>query len=141
MVWERCPHCGWTFPRIFPPICRAEADFSKIKGARVELPALIEAVRDTPGVRYFQVSLEHESDAFSRDRMVIFLVLDRQADPHAVQAQLVARVKDRTEVTPDDIVIEDDEPAFVARLFARSKVKAEYIVERRTTRPVATGSA
>ena len=141
MVWERCPHCGWTFPRIFPPICRAEADFSKIKGARVELPSLIEAVRDTRGVRYFQVSLEHESDAFSRDRMVIALVVDRKADRQAVQAEVVARVKDRTEVTPDHIVIEDDEPAFVARLFAKSKVKAEYIVERRTTRPVATGSA
>jgi phenylacetate-CoA ligase len=42
MIRDRCPHCGWTFPRIFPPICRAEADFSKIKGARVELPLLIE---------------------------------------------------------------------------------------------------
>ena len=80
MVWDRCPHCGWTFPRIFPPICRAEADFLKIKGSRVDLPNWPETVRNTPGVRYFQVTLAHESDQFSRDVMHVRVLNETGVD-------------------------------------------------------------
>jgi phenylacetate-CoA ligase len=135
LIWDRCPHCGWTFPRIFPPICRAEADFSKIKGARVELPLLIETVRDTPGVRYFQVTLDHEGDAFSRDVMIVRILPEAGVEREPLARLLSERIKTATEVTPDQIVFEDSsesaEAAFVSRLFARTGVKAQNIVERR----------
>jgi phenylacetate-CoA ligase len=134
MIWERCPHCGYTFPRIFPPICRAEADFTKIKGTRVDLQAMVETIRDTPGIRYFQVRLENESDEFSRDRMSVYIVPEAGADSSAVQQLLSSRVREQTEVTPDRIVFEEDETGFVSRLFAKSSVKAEYVVDRRVNR-------
>jgi phenylacetate-coenzyme A ligase PaaK-like adenylate-forming protein len=131
MIWDRCPNCGWTFPRIFPPICRADRDFTKVKGTRVDLSALSETVRDTPGVRYFQVSLEHESDEFSRDLLVVHVLPEGSATRDTLKALLMDRIKSQTEVSPDRVVFEEDEAAFTARLFAKSSVKAEYIVERR----------
>ena len=59
------------FPRIFPPICRADKDFTKLKGTRVDLSLLVTTVQDTPGVRRFQVSLESENDEFSRDIVAV----------------------------------------------------------------------
>jgi phenylacetate-coenzyme A ligase PaaK-like adenylate-forming protein len=133
MVYTRCPHCGYTFPRIFPPICRAEKDFTKLKGARVDLSDLIEAVRSTPGVKTFQISLESENpgEEFSRDLLKVCLTDDRSRERAALEADLAERVKTATEVSPDVVVFEEDEPALEQRLFARNGIKAEYVVERR----------
>ena len=135
MDWERCEFCGWTFPRIFPPICRAEQDFTKIKGTRVDLSLLVQVVRDTPGVRNFQVSIENEGGReFSRDQLLISLVPDSGHTEQDVQQAVNGRVKEAVEVSPDKIVFEYDEAAFETRLFARRGVKAEYVVDRRSGR-------
>jgi phenylacetate-coenzyme A ligase PaaK-like adenylate-forming protein len=133
MRWERCEHCGWTFPRIFPPICRAEKDFTKIKGTRVDLTTLIESIRDTPGVRNFQVMLENENseEQFSRDVMSVYLLPEPNSDQSAIEQQLRKRVKLHSEVTPDRVIFEHDETEFNDRLFARTGIKADYVVERR----------
>jgi phenylacetate-CoA ligase len=134
MTWDRCDHCGWTFPRIFPPVCRAEKDFTKLKGARVDLSLLTETVRDTPGVRNFQLFLESENqEAFSRDQLIVHVIPEPAADPAAIESALHDRVKAATEVSPDKVVFEHDEHEFDKRLFARSSVKAEYVVERRVS--------
>jgi phenylacetate-CoA ligase len=135
MTWDRCEWCGWTFPRIFPPVCRVEKDFTKLKGARVDLSLLTEVVRDTQGVRNFQLSLESEDGAaFSRDQLIVHVVAEAGISAHDLERRLNQRIKDHTEVSPDRLVFEDDEPAFEKRLFARSSVKAEYVVERRLDR-------
>jgi phenylacetate-coenzyme A ligase PaaK-like adenylate-forming protein len=133
MRWERCPHCGYTFPRIFPPICRADKDFTKIKGARVDLSLLIETVRDTPGVRRFQIVLDQESpdEQFSRDLVAVHVVHEPGAARTDLEGTIRGRMKHATEVAPDRIVFEDNEAEFEKRLFAKNGVKADYIVERR----------
>ena len=133
MRWTRCEHCGYTFPRIFPPICRAEKDFTKIKGTRVDLSVLIESVRDTPGVRHFQVSLESadEAQGYAPDAMVVHLLPESDARAEDVEAEVRRRVKRFTEITPDRFVLERDEEEFEKRIFARTGIKAEYVVERR----------
>src|SRR5438132_1156907 len=55
--WERCRFCGYTFPLLFGPVCRAERDFTKIKGTLVDLSQLIDCIRGMPGVRLFQAVL------------------------------------------------------------------------------------
>ena len=136
MVWTRCEHCGYTFPRVFPPICRAVQDFTKLKGARVDLPELAEVVRATPGVRSFQVSLESEDPTleFSRDLLVITVAAESGHTEGAIEEALRARVKAATEVTPDCVVFEADAEALERRLLANTAMKAQYIVERRTHR-------
>ena len=134
MTWQRCERCGYTFPRVYPPVCRAEKDFTKIKGTRVDLSVLIEAVRDTPGVRNFQASLESEleQEEFSRDRLVLHVLPEPNHDTIQLESSLRKRLKHYTEVSPDEVVFESDEPMFEKRLFARNGIKAEYVVERRT---------
>ncbi len=132
MVYTRCPRCGYTFPRLYPPICRAEKDFTKLKGSRVDLSNLVETIRNTPGVRNFQVLLESESpEPGARDVLEVHLVAEPGRDRAVLEEQLCARVKMMTEVTPDRVIYEDDEAAFEKRLFARTHVKAEYVIERR----------
>ncbi len=131
--WTRCEHCGWTFPRVFPPICRAVKDFTKLKGTRVDLSLLVETVRDTPGVRTFQITLENQDpDAeFSRDQLRIDVSAEQGLDPRQIDEQLHRRIKSMTEVNPDVINFVSDESELERRLFERTGVKAEYIVERR----------
>jgi phenylacetate-coenzyme A ligase PaaK-like adenylate-forming protein len=131
--WTRCEHCGYTFPRVFPPICRAEKDFTKIKGTRVDLSNLIEAVRDTPGVRNFQIFLDTENGQaeFERDVLSVHLVVEAGRDRQQLEETLRDRVKFYTEVTPDKCVFEESEPDLERRLFAKNGIKAEYVVERR----------
>lgn len=133
MRWTRCQHCGYTFPRIYPPICRAEKDFTKIKGTRVDLSNLIESVRDTPGVRHFQVSIESESETerYSRDVLAIHVVAEQGVMESDLEEKIRHRVKYYTEVSPDRVHFELDGPAFEKRLFARNGIKAEYVLERR----------
>lgn len=133
MVYRRCERCGYTFPRLYPPICRAEKDFTKIKGARVDLSGLIEAIRDTPGVRNFQVVIasENPDEQFSRDVLTLHIVPGRDRSEADIQRDLHHRVKMQTEVSPDQVVFEHDEPAFEKRLFARTGIKAEYVIEQR----------
>jgi phenylacetate-coenzyme A ligase PaaK-like adenylate-forming protein len=135
--WQRCGHCGYMFPRIFPPICRAEKDFTKIRGTRVDLSLLVEAVRDTPGVRQCQILLEHEdaADEFSRDVMVLHIATESGVARQDLEAQLIVEVKTATEVTPNRVVFEDDPAALEHRLFAKNGIKAEYVVDRRPSRP------
>lgn len=135
MVWDRCEFCGWTFPRIFPPVCRVDKDFTKLKGARVDLSLLTEVVRDTAGVRNFQLSLENEDETeFSRDRLIVHVIAETGAPRHEIERRLQERIKDHTEVSPDRVIFEDNEHEFEKRLFARSSVKAEYVVEQRRGR-------
>jgi phenylacetate-CoA ligase len=135
MVWDRCEVCGWTFPRMFPPICRADLDFTKIKGTRVDLSLVVQVLRDTPGVRNFQVVLQNENDQeFSRDQLVVSLVPEPGCVERDLGEAIAGRMKQFTEVSPDKILFEYDEKSFEKRLFARSSVKAQYIVERRLGR-------
>ena len=133
MRWDRCEHCGYTFPRIFNPICRADKDFTKIKGTRVDLSLMIETIRDTPGVRRFQIVLENadERDEFSRDMVTVHVVEEAQAGRVEVEGAVKERLKSLTEVSPDHVVFEDDEAGFEKKLFARNGVKADYLLDRR----------
>ncbi|HKW98117.1 MAG TPA: AMP-binding protein [Bryobacteraceae bacterium] len=131
--WDRCGSCGLMFPRIYPPICRAERDFTKLKGARVDLSLLVDTVRETPGVRQFQIILENENpqDRFSRDVLTVHLAAENGSNAVNIEGSLRERLKTHTEVSPDRVIFEDDEESLEKRLFARNGIKAEYLVERR----------
>jgi phenylacetate-CoA ligase len=134
MRWERCPRCGYTFPRIFSPICRAVKDFTKLKGARIDLSALVQVVRDTPGVRHFQIALESESPEkkFSRDVLAVEVCAQPGQVHEELKRRITARLKDSLEVSPDKIIFTEDETELERRLFAKNQIKAEYLVDRRT---------
>jgi len=131
--WERCEHCGLTYPIMYPPIMRAKKDFTKLKGTRVALMELISAVRDTKGVYQFQVILDKEvaGDEFSRDKLVIRLAVEEGFSVDQVIADVKKNVKGVTEVTPDDVIVEPDREKMELELFERTGIKADYVVENR----------
>jgi hypothetical protein len=94
---------------------------------------MIEAVRDTPGVRNFQVCLESENTQleYSRDLVVLHVLPEPGHDSAQLEETLHKRMKYFTEVSPDRVIFEADEPNFEKRLFARTGIKAEYVIERR----------
>jgi hypothetical protein len=94
----------------------------------------VESVRDTPGVRNFQVSIESESDGeqYSRDVLAIHILPEPGSPTEDLEERIRYRVKYYTEVTPDRVLFEQNEPEFEKRLFARNGIKAEYILERRS---------
>jgi phenylacetate-CoA ligase len=133
MHWERCPHCGYTFATIKGPICRADKDFTKIKGTLVDLSELRDTVRDTPGVRNFQIHIETDGEAggYALDVMTVHVLALPGHRADQIEALIRRRVKEATEVTPNRICFESDVEAFENRLFARTGIKAEHVVEKR----------
>jgi len=131
--WERCKYCGLTYPIMYPPIMRAKKDFTKLKGTRVSLMELVSAVRDTKGVYQFQAILDKEvpGDEFSRDKLVIRLAVQDGFGRDAVAEEVKKNVKGVTEVTPDEIIVEQDKEKLELELFERTGIKADYVVENR----------
>jgi len=132
VTWEKCSSCGLTLPVLRPPIGRAERDFTKIKGARVPHMNFQNAIRRVEGVESFQVIItkEDEEDVASRDRVIVYVSISEGADPEAVKAGLIKQVKIDTEISPDEINVEQPE-LVEQRLFERTGLKAEWVVDKR----------
>ncbi len=98
--WERCRCCGYTFPLLFGPICRAEKDFTKIKGTLVDLSQLVDCIRGTPGVRLFQVVLANENAAgeLSNDLLTLHILPEAGQDLADLEQRLRQCVKATFEV-------------------------------------------
>jgi phenylacetate-CoA ligase len=131
--WERCPNCGLTYPIMYPPIMRAKKDFTKLKGTRVSLFELISSIRDTKGVYQFQAIMDKEvpGDEFSRDVLIIKIAVEDGYNADKVAADIEKNVKGTTEVHPDRVEVVADKDALEAELFARTGIKADYVVENR----------
>jgi len=132
IVWEKCNKCGLTMPILRPPIGRAEMDFTKIKGARVGHMSFQDAIRKVEGVESFQVVVkkEDEEDITSRDQVIVYVSLKEGADEEIVKANITRQVKIETEISPDMIVVEKPEQIEM-RLFERTGLKADWVVDRR----------
>ncbi len=132
-AWEKCPKCGYTFFRIHSPIARIDKDFTKVKGMQIALQELVASLRDTKGVRNCQVILDKEStsDSFGRDILIIRILPEFGTNLSFLEKLIRENVKTLTEVTPDQIVFENNPETFEAELFKRNGIKADYVVERR----------
>lgn len=132
MVWDKCPHCGRTGPRLLTPMCRAVKDFTKIKGSRVNLLDLQTAIRGTPGVESFHVVItkENSEDPFSRDWLRVLAVAAQGANEQDITAAMRKSVKLACEISPSEIVFTSADD-IERRLFARTGLKADWIVDER----------
>ena len=131
--WQTCDHCGYTFPILRGPLYRAAKDFTKIKGTRVSLPEFVRIIRDEPGVRNFQIVLDKETsgDELSRDFVRLRILPESDCDNEILRLRLTRMVKTYLEITPNEFLFETDEERFSAELFAKTGIKAEYIVDLR----------
>ena len=131
MAVDPCPHCLLSLPRLGTPIWRAEKDFTKIRGSRVEFVSLQDAVRGVGGVATFQIILtkEIESDPFSRERVEVDVAPVEGSDPSAIKANIEKAVLSAVEIRIDSVRF-SSAAEIEARLFAK-KLKAEWIIDNR----------
>ena len=132
IVWKKCEKCGMTLPILRPPIGRAARDFTKIKGARVPLMNFQNAIRRVDGVDSFQVIVtkEDETDIAGRDRVIVYICIKEGVDVEVVKAEITKQIKIDTEISPDEINIEEPEK-IEERLFERTGLKADWVVDQR----------
>ncbi|MGB9734819.1 MAG: phenylacetate--CoA ligase family protein [bacterium] len=133
LSFERCPRCGFTMPRLYPPIVRYDKDFTKIKGTKVLLPDLITAIRDIKGVENFQIIIDRKvpNDPFSMDTIKIRVHPHEGTNKDRLTELINQRVKAFIELTPDEIIFEDDGKAIESDLFSKTGIKAEYVIDKR----------
>lgn len=132
MVWDKCPHCGRTGPRLLTPMCRAVKDFTKIKGSRVNLLDLQTAIRSTPGVETFHVIITKDKpdDPFSRDWVRVLAAPMPGACEQDIIDKMRKNVKLACEISPSEIML-TTAGEIERRLFARTGLKADWIVDER----------
>ena len=132
MVWDRCPHCGHVGPRLLMPMCRAVKDFTKIKGARVNLITLQTIIRTTPGIESFHVVITKDDpdDPFSRDWVRIHVCKKEDAAEDEIIRALKKSVKLDCEISPSEVVFNTSDE-IEAMLFSRTGLKADWIVDER----------
>lgn len=132
VTWERCAGCGFTMPVLRTPICREVHDFTDIKGCRVPLADLQNAVRRALGVESFQVVITREDDSGSdtSDKVTVHASLSSGAIEEAAINGIRRQVKLDTGISPDEIIIEMPS-AIESMLFERTGVKADWVVDRR----------
>jgi hypothetical protein len=98
------------------------------------LQELVTIIRDTEGVRNCQVVLDKENQSeFGRDLFVIRILAEQGINKQGLEEKLKYNVKASTEITPDQVIFEENPEKFEAELFARTGIKAEYVIERRQT--------
>lgn len=134
MLWNKCPACGKTSPRLITPMCRAVKDFTKIKGSRVPLLNLQTAVRNSEGVESFQIVITKDKpdDPFSRDWVRIHISLKPGASEDSATQAIRKNVKLDCEISPSEIIVEPGEK-IEQRLFARTNLKADWVLDERQT--------
>ncbi len=137
MVWERCPCCGLTLPRVFTPIIRAEEDFTDFRGSRVMLPALAAALHGVEELESFQVALEKgkhqegdEPGTPPADRVVVYARAAAGVGEAAVRKGIQHAMERELGFEPDEVVFPGAD-ALEERLFGRTGWKTEWVVDER----------
>ena len=125
----KCSHCGELGSRLMGPLTRHDRDFVKVRGARIEILSLFDAISAVDGVDTYQITLDSEdpTDPTSRDRLKILVGTDTPSEE--LRAALVGRVQTQTEVRPDEVTFRSVDEV-ERRLFQR-RLKAERLIDER----------
>ncbi len=143
MVWEKCPSCGLTVPRIFPPIVRAEEDYREFKGSRMLLPQLQRVLHGVEGLESFQVALKKTNDADAgapaSEVLNVYACAGRGVEETNLRDLIVGALRREMNTSPDEVVFSGPE-ALRTRLFQRTGWRADWVVDEREAAVTARAS-
>ena len=109
LVYEPCPHCGRTLPRLVGNISRRsefkEMCFDKIKGTLVDFNQLEHVLDDAPHIGAWQVELRKiQDDPLELDEVIVHVQKINGTDETLVTRQLSERCVERLEIRPNRIL-------------------------------------
>jgi len=135
IVYEPCPSCGRTVPRLASDISRSGTvkgfSLTKIKGALVDQGAFFSVLMDHPEVAEWQVEISKAGDdPYEVDVVDVYIAPEKGADPEGLRSELEQELQTATEVKPNMIEFLPL-PELVKRLKTESEMKEVRFVDRR----------
>ena len=114
MVYEPCPHCGRTLPRLVGKISRSSEmktmQLDKIKGTLIDFNQLEHVLDDAPNVGAWQLELrKRNNDPMDLDELTLHVHKLNGVDEAKLCRELNNRFVERTEIHPNRIVFHDAE--------------------------------
>jgi phenylacetate-coenzyme A ligase PaaK-like adenylate-forming protein len=135
LVYEPCPHCKRTLPRLVGNISRVSEirsmRFDKLKGTLVDFNLLEHVLDDAPHLDSWQLELlKRNNDPLELDELVLHVhKSDGFDDTHCAQ-ELRRQFVSRTEIQPNRIVFHDNEE--MTRLLGiGTQLKEQRVVDHR----------
>jgi phenylacetate-coenzyme A ligase PaaK-like adenylate-forming protein len=112
LVYEPCPHCGRTLPRLVGKISRNSEvkamQLDKIKGTLVDFNQLEHVLDDAPNIGAWQLELrKHNDDPMDLDELILHVHKLNDVPEDRLRRELNSRFGERTEIHPNQIVFHD----------------------------------
>lgn len=135
IVYEPCPSCGRTVPRLASDISRSWTvkgfSLTKIKGALVDQCAYFSVLTDHPDVEEWQVEISKAGDdPYEVDVVDVYVAPEKGADLESLRSHLEQELQTATEVKPNMIEFLPMDK-LVKRLRTESEMKEVHFVDRR----------
>lgn len=114
LVYEPCPHCHRTLPRLVGKISRSSEvksmKLDKIKGTLVDFNQLETVLDDVSHIGAWQLELrKHNDDPLELDELILHVHRLNDAPEDRVRRELGNRFAERTEIRPNQIVFHNAE--------------------------------
>lgn len=135
IIYERCPHCKRTVPRISSDISRAvnikDLQLSKVKGTLVNLNNLSVILESAKEVEEWQIEIrKKDNDPFEVDELLIYLSIRQGAEAHILKEEIRQKILAAAEIAPNDIIILSHKE-MIERVGMEQLNKAKRIVDAR----------
>jgi len=114
LVYQPCPHCGRTVPRLLGKISRnseiKSMQIDKLKGTLVDFNLLEHVLDDAPSIDAWQLEIRKcNDDPMELDELVLHVHKPGDVTDDKVTRELNNRFLERTEIRPNRIVFHDME--------------------------------
>lgn len=135
LVYNRCPHCGRTVPRLLGKISRnsevKSMQIDKLKGTLVDFNQLEHVLDDTQNVGAWQLEIRKcNDDPLELDELVLHVQKLNDVPEERLSRELNNRFLERTEIRPNRIVYHNvDEMRHL--LGVGTQLKEQKVIDRR----------
>lgn len=135
ILWDPCPHCGRTVPRISSQLSRASnntgLNLTKIKGTLVSLDELAAILGDFKEIEEWQFELcKEKDDPLGLDQILLHIAVAPGVDGAKVSRAVSDRMLAVVEIKPNKIEVLPLKD-MLARLGMESEMKEKRFLDRR----------
>lgn len=135
ILYEPCPNCGRTVPRISSNIQRKsefkEFSMTKVKGTLVNLNNFFPLLMSHPDVEEWQVEMKKRNDdPFDLDEIYLYVAGKPGVDQNKLAGDLKQKILRDTEVSLTDLIFRSV-PELIQQLGMETELKEKRIVDNR----------